>query len=189
MKQSIQYPLELSTERLLIRSPRNDDATRLNEAIVESFDVLKEWMPWADHLPSLSESKTNCADAVSKFKDGTDYRLHIFLKDSGLFLGGSGLHRFDWSIPKFEIGYWIRQSHSGKGYATEAVSEISRFALEDLGAKRVEIRTCSRNIKSCQVAERSGFSLEGILRNDSRHVDGSLRDTKVYSRIVDGKGV
>jgi RimJ/RimL family protein N-acetyltransferase len=33
------------------------------------------------------------------------------------------------------------------------------------------------------VAERAGFVLEGILRHELRHVDGTLRDTRVYARV------
>jgi len=177
------YPLELTTERLVIRSPAIAEASYLREAVAESIEALRPWMPWADHVPTLAEAEDNCSRAAQDFKDGKDFRLHLFLKESGVFLGGSGLHSVDWSVPKFEIGYWVRQSYSGLGYVTEAVAEITRFALEELGAKRVEIRTSTRNVKSWRVAERLGFTLEGIFRNDARHIDGSLRDTKVYAKI------
>ena len=183
MIDNIPYPLELVTERLIIRSPSQEDAEGLIDAIEESIDDLKVWMPWADHIPSLSEAQENCAMAVKNFKDGKDYRLHFFLKETGTFLGGSGLHRGDWSVPKFEIGYWIRRSFSGKGYVTEAVNEITRYAFEELQANRIEIMMSTMNEKSWHVAERSGYTLEGILRNHCRNIDGSLRDTKMYSKI------
>ena len=47
----------------------------------------------------------------------------------------------------------------------------------------VEIRMSARNMKSKAVPERLGFVLEGMLRNDARHVDGMLRDTCIYARI------
>jgi RimJ/RimL family protein N-acetyltransferase len=146
-------------------------------------------MPWADHIPTLAEAEENCARAAQDFKDGKDFRLHLFIRDSGVFIGGSGLHNAVWSVPKFEIGYWIRQPYSGLGYITEAVAEITRFAFEKLGAKRVEIRTSTRNTKSWCVPERLGFTLEGILRNDARHIDRSLRNTKVYSKIVEEESI
>jgi len=183
MTNTIQYPVELLTKRLSIRSPISTDGQHLREAIAESFEILHQWMPWADHIPTLAEAEENCARAAQDFKDGKDFRLHLFIRDSGVFIGGSGLHNAVWSVPKFEIGYWIRQSYSGWGYVTEAVAEITKFALEELGAKRVEIRASTRNPKSWRVPERLGFTLEGILCNDARHIDRSLRDTKVYSRI------
>ena len=179
----INYPFELVTKRLVIRSPVRDDAAQLMDAIGETIDRFKPWMPWADRVPTLEEAEENCRKAEESFMDGSDYRLHLFLKESSVFVGGSGLHRIDWLVPKVEIGYWIRASCSGKGYITEAVRKITRYALHEQKANRVEIRMSSRNEKSRRVPERLGFTFEGTLRNDARHLDGSLRDTCVYAKI------
>lgn len=181
MQDKIRYPFELVTERVSIRSPMAKDAEGLREAIGETIEDLQPWMPWANRILTLEEARENCSTAAQNFQEGKDHRLHFFQKDSDTFLGGSGLHRIDWSIPKVEIGYWIRKSCSGKGYVAEAVKEISRYALEDLKVNRVEIRMSSENEKSWRVAERLGFLLEGTLRNECRNVDGSLRDTRVYA--------
>jgi len=67
---------------------------------------------------------------------------------------------------------------------TEAVERISRFAFEELGANRVEIRCDPENVRSRAVAERLNFELEGILRNDTiSRIDNKLRDTCVYAKI------
>ena len=182
MAASIPFPFELETERLVIRSPAAADAQQLAEAIGETIDALRPWMPWAGHVPTLAEARDNCSRAEQEFKDGTDHRFHLFLRESGVFIGGSGLHRIDWSVPKCEIGYWVRQSHTGKGYVTEAIREITRFALDDLAANRVEMRMSSENAKSRRVPERLGFVLEGTLRNETRNINGTLRDTCVYAK-------
>ena len=183
MTEMIPFPFELETERLIIRSPSAADARELVEAVEETIDTLRPWMPWADHVPTFIEAQEACSHAEQAFKDGKDFRLHLFLNNPRVFIGGSGLHRIDWSVPKCKIGYWVRRSYSGKGYVTEAVKEITRFALEDLGAKRVEIQMSAKNSKSRRVPERLGFVLEGTLRNETRNVDGTLRDTCVYSKI------
>jgi RimJ/RimL family protein N-acetyltransferase len=131
----------------------------------------------------LSEAKANCLKAKIAFEENRDHRVHLFLKEPMTFIGSSGLHDIDWSVPKAEIGYWIRTPYGGRGYVTEAVREITRFALEDLGMNRVEIRMSSRNGKSRAVAERLGFTFEGTLRSDARHVDGTLRDTCIYALV------
>jgi RimJ/RimL family protein N-acetyltransferase len=89
----------------------------------------------------------------------------------------------DWSVPRFEIGYWVRRCFVGQGYITEAVRGVTRFAFETLGARRVEIRCDARNERSRRVAERSGFELEATLRNHAVAVDGELRDTLIYARL------
>ena len=111
--------------------------------------------------------------------------MYAIDKETGEFIGGTGLHRFDWSVPRFEIGYWVRTRYAHKGYITEVVNGLTRLAFETLLAERVEIRMDDRNAASWRVAERAHFQLEGILRNHTRDVQGALRDTRVYSMIRD----
>lgn len=179
----IDVPEEFESERLLIRAPRPGDGLELNAAIRESFDDLTQWMPWADHVPEVAETEANVCAAYESYKARTDLRLHLFLKITGVLIGSSGLHRIDWDVPKFEIGYWVRSSYAGQGYITEAVNAIAEFAFGQLGARRVSICMDSRNTRSRMVAERAGFEYEGTLRNDVREPDGRLRDTLVYSKI------
>lgn len=77
----------------------------------------------------------------------------------------------------------INTRFEGQGYVSEAVEGMTRFAFECLGARRLEIRTDARNERSWRVAERTGYKLAGILRNNSLDVDGKLVDTRVYSKI------
>lgn len=177
------HPFKLETRRLLLTSPSEVDATQVMEAVNESLEELQPWMPWADHAYTEEETIENCREAEAKFMDGSDHRLHVFLKDSLTYIGGTGLHRGDPSVPSVEIGYWVRTPLAGNGYVTEVVANLTRYALSALGVKRVEIRMSSDNERSRRIPERLGFHLDGILRQDSRHEDGSLRDTCVYSVI------
>ena len=99
-------------------------------------------------------------------------------------MGGSGLHRINWDVPRFEIGYWCRTGLTGHGYITESTARIAQFAFETLHARRVEIHVDDRNQKSWHVPERLGFTLEGILRNVARNTAGELRDTRIYAKTA-----
>lgn len=93
----------------------------------------------------------------------------MFLKGSKTYIGGGGLHRINWDVPKFEIGYWVRSSYGRQGFITEAVNGITHFAFNTLGARRVEIRCDSLNGRSAAVARRAGYELEAMLRHHDRH--------------------
>lgn len=179
----LDFPHEFETERLLMRWPLPGDGARVNEALVESRDELKLWMPWAVHLPSVEESEENVRRAHARFLLREDLRLHMFLKTSGRFLGSTGLHRIHWDVGRFEIGYWIRTSASGQGLVTEAVHGIVRWASDHLEARRIEIRCDARNIRSRKVAERCGFHLEAVLLQDEPDVDGLPSDTPIYVKL------
>jgi RimJ/RimL family protein N-acetyltransferase len=114
-----------------------------------------------------------------------DFTVHAFLRDTGRFVLGAGLHPLNWEVPKFEIGYWCRASMQGTGYVTEVVRELTTAAFHEMSANRVEIRCDSRNQRSRRVAERAGFRLEAELRWDDRANDGSLRDTLVYVLLAE----
>lgn len=179
----VEFPEEFETERLIIRAPLWGDGVALNEGIRESIEELRPWMPWAKNVPTIDESEENIRIARLKFLQRSDLRLQLVCKQTGRFVGGSGLHRIDWESKKFEIGYWIRTSQSGKGLMTEAVQGITNFAVCVLQANRIEIRCDSTNSRSARIAERLGFTLEGILRNEKCNVAGQLRDTMVFAKV------
>lgn len=186
MKQILrEFPEEFTTERLLIRKPIPGDGKAVHKAIQASLNELKPWMPWAHTNQTEEDVEANIRDSIAKFITREDLRLHLLDKVTGEFIGSSGLHRINWDIPKFEIGYWIDTRHTGKGYITEAAEAITSFALTELHAKRVEIRCDSTNTRSRAIPEKLGFTLEGILKNDSLSVGTKEpRDTCVFAKTI-----
>ena len=179
----LDFPDSFDTERLTIRAPRIGDGAELNAAVAESAVELKPWMPWADPVSTVEDTEANIRNAIAKWIERKDLRLNLYLKGTQTFVGGSGLHRIDWDVPRFEIGYWCRTRFVGQGYITEAVNAITAFAFDVLGARRVEIRCDSLNTRSRAVAERAGFPLEATLHNYSTSVTGEVRDELVFAKI------
>lgn len=177
------FPESFGTERLLIRGPMPGDGPELFAAVTESFEELRPWMPWVHKHKTVEDSEESARKGWVEFLERSDLRMHLFLKGTDTLVGSSGLHRIDWEVPRFEIGYWCRTRFTGRGYTTEAVRGISAFAFEELGAKRVEIKCDPHNRRSAKVAERAGFRLEGELRNAERATDGSPRNTLVFALI------
>lgn len=161
----LDIPESLETERLLIGVPRPGDGPALNEAVLETFEELRPWMPWARERPSVEQSEENSRRAYAKFITREDITLRLIHKQSGLILGSSGLHPRDWSLPRFEIGYWCRKRFWGQGYVTEAVGAILRFGFESLGARRIHVCCDLLNTRSIRVAERAGLRREAELPN------------------------
>lgn len=188
-KELIEIPEIIETERLLIKVIKPGDGKVINEAVLESWETLGKWMPWAQKSkPTLEESEVLCRQGYAKFLLREDILIGFWRKEDNRYLGGSGLHRINWQVPSFEIGYWIRDSEVGKGYVSETVKGISKMAFDKLSCKRLEIRCDSDNNRSRQVMINCGFEHEATLKNQATHPDGNVRDTLVYVRF-DTKGL
>ena len=183
----LDVPERLETERLVLRCPRPGDGPAVNVAVCESLEGLRPWMPWAKAAPSIDDSEAYCRRMHAKFLLREDLVLLIFERGSegaaGPVLGAVGLHRIDWSARCFEIGYWRRKGLGGLGIVSEAVRGLARMAWDRLDARRLEIRMDEDNVPSRNVAERAGFTFEGLLRLNALAPDGSARSTRVYARV------
>lgn len=185
----VDVPDRFQTDRLILRPPRTGDGPILHEALVESIVELRRFLwllPWIAEEQTRESAEIRCRRCEANFLGRSDLPYFAFERSTGRLVGGIGLHRTDWDLPKTEVGYWIRTSEGGKGYAAEGVQALVAWAFNGLGAQRVEIVTDDRNIASRRVAERCGFVLEGILRNVLRRPDGSLRHSCIYARLPNG---
>ena len=181
-------PELLETERMVLRSPLPGDGPAMNAAILETWESLHRWMPWARLRPSVENTEEIARRFRESFLARTDLPMFMFLQDRQTVVGSTGLHRMDWSVPRFEIGYWVRKRFVGQGYASEAVRALTHLAFTRMRAERVEIHCSHRNERSRKVAERCGFTFEGRLRNHGREASGELRDTLVYAVVKDDRG-
>jgi len=176
----LDLPMPINSKRLLLKPPEKGDSKVVNEAVLETFDKLHPIMPWAKERPSIEDTEEFVRSAVANWilkKDEEPYLpLFIFDKNNGKFLG-------NWEIPCLEIGYWIRESVAGNGIMTEAVAAITRYAIDIIGVKRVEIRCDVKNIKSKKIPERLGFHLEATLKwNRINPVTKEISDTHIFVR-------
>ena len=174
---------ELRGERVLVRPYREKDAEALFEAMNESRDHLRPWLPFADEHQSVEESRNWIIHQMAQWLLRDDLMLSIWELSTGRYLGGTGLHPLDWKIGYFEIGYWLRAAAEGYGYVTEAVQLLTNYALNSLQANRLEIRCDELNVRSAAVPKRLGYLLEGRLRNHLATTDGRLRTTLIFSLI------
>ena len=155
------FPVPLRTERLTLHRSDPAAAETVNAAIRDSFLELSQWLPWADHVPSVEETRDHLSNALAAFHAGDDCGLLIWNRKSDEFLGAIGLHPRLADPTRREIGYWIRTSVAGRGYATEAVRAVARAALDHLVLSGLEIHVHARNVPSQRVALSAGFVQTG----------------------------
>ena len=184
-RELIHVPVEIETERLVLHAPRAGCGQALSEAISASLPELQPWLPWVRQGVSPLDAEAEAIRAQARFITREDLRYHVILKETNTLIGGTGLHRIDWTVPKFEIGYWIDSRHTGNGYAVESARALTEFAFGQLKARRVEIRCDSLNGRSTAIPPKLGYELEATLRNFQRAFDDptQIRDTLLFVKL------
>lgn len=181
------FPMPITSKRLLIRPPIPGEASIVNDAIQESFKEIHATIPWAQEIPTVEQTeefiRRAAANWILKKNEEPYLPLFIFDRNQTEFLGCTGYHHYEWEIPNLQIGYWLRTSRVGQGIMTEAVNAILQYAFNELKIKRAAITCGANNIRSKNVCERLGFSLEGILKADRIDpITGEISDTLLYAK-------
>jgi RimJ/RimL family protein N-acetyltransferase len=125
------------------------------------------------------------ADGVHRRqRDGTGVDLAMLDRAAGLIVGSISLFHADPEVRSAEIGYGVRSGERGKGYASEALVAVARWALTAGGIQRAWLTASTANAASVRVAEKAGFRREGTLRRAGLENDG-LHDLAVFSLLDD----
>jgi RimJ/RimL family protein N-acetyltransferase len=113
--------------------------------------------------------------------EGLDLAL-VEPRDQDVVLGCVSLYEVRPDQGCAAVGYWLAPRARGRGLATHAVRLLARWAFTELGLARLELTCGPDNEASQHVAERCGFSREGLLRS---HVPfkGARRDSVIYSLL------
>lgn len=82
-----------------------------------------------------------------------------------------------------EVGFLVAPAARGRGYAAAALRALAGWGYAALGLQRVEWRAHVGNTASRRVAEKAGFTVEGIARAGLAH-HGQRRDVWVAARLA-----
>lgn len=103
-------------------------------------------------------------------------------EDVGMLFGGASLNGVNEKDSRASLGYWLAPAARGRGVASRSVRLIARWAFETLNLARLEISCGPDNHGSQRVAQRCGFTREGVLRSHLAF-KGKRRDTVVFSLL------
>ncbi|MFI8391796.1 GNAT family N-acetyltransferase [Streptomyces sp. NPDC085540] len=153
-------PTTLSTDRLVLRPFVPADEAEVYAAAQDPD--IQRWTlvpsPYKEEHARAWVTET----APNGWRDGTAFPFAVRLGAEGPLVASVGLHVH--SAESYEVGYWAVREHRGRGYMTEAVRAVARWAFTELGIGRLEWRAEVGNAGSRAVAEKAGFQIEGLLR-------------------------
>lgn len=98
-------------------------------------------------------------------ESGEELSLAIVSASTGELLGSISVRVASQESLRGELGYLVFAPARRRGVAARAVRLLARYAFESLGLRRVEILTATGNAPSQRVAEKAGFTREGVLRS------------------------
>jgi RimJ/RimL family protein N-acetyltransferase len=158
--------LTLRTERLILRPWAEADVDAITEACQDPLIALNTVIP----------SPYSRADAEGFVRElapreraaGTGAVFGVFVAATGEPAASVGLHNVRHLGTAYGadagIGYWAAPGTRGRGYTTEAVREVCRWAFEELGLAVIRWDAIVGNEASWRVAEKVGFTREGTRR-------------------------
>lgn len=159
--------MKLETPRLVLRTLTSQDVPRLLEFDTRNREWLASWEPARDEAYFTAERVLSSirADARS-VRRGTGCRWHLFLRGQpGTLVGSVALSNIVTGVfLSAHLGYRLDGGATGRGYMTEALREVIRFAFEDRRLHRLEANVMPRNGPSRKLLSTLGFEEEGLAR-------------------------
>lgn len=173
---------ELPAARVVLRPLQVDWAEPMFEAVHESRVELRQYMPWETDKPEAI--RTFLEGAVREREAGSGLSLCIYEVETDDISGVISLKDLDPFTPLCEVGYWIRSTKAGRGYATEALSTLIDYARDLLKLVRLDARVVTTNIASQRVLGKCGFEEEGF-KPKGQLCHGDWQDVKLYGKLLD----
>jgi RimJ/RimL family protein N-acetyltransferase/predicted enzyme related to lactoylglutathione lyase len=177
-------PWPMTTARLSIRPATEDDVEP-----TWGFRRLPDVAEWITTAPS------NLEDYTEHFLEEERLAKTLVYELDGVVIGDLMLAVEDaWSQREVaeqaeqvqaELGWVLHPEHGGRGYATEAVTELLRICFEELGLRRVVATCFVDNGASWRLMERLGMRRELHAVRESLHRSRGWLDGYTYALLAD----
>jgi ribosomal-protein-serine acetyltransferase len=148
---------EIEHGQVVLRRYRLDDLDAIVQAVTDSADHLRPWLPWAENY-GREPAAEFLASSIQDWEDGAAYNYAI--TTGGVLVGGIGLMARI-GPGGLEIGYWVHQAYTRRGLATAAAAALVEQAFRLPGIERVEIAHDELNVASAGVPRKLGFTEVG----------------------------
>ncbi len=173
-------PLQLG-DGATLRPLQPGDAAAVLEVIERNRDHLDKWLRWSARV----RNRDDVAAMIARFgaRQAAGEGFHWGLWQDGVLAGGVICHYINRSDLNAELGYWLGADHTGRGLATRATACAVEHLLRQEQLHRVEMICGVANVRSRAVAERLGFTNEGV-RRESYWITDRFADHVVYGLLA-----
>jgi ribosomal-protein-alanine N-acetyltransferase len=169
-------------QQVYVRFPEDSDAAELTAMYTRNREFFEQ------HSPDVSEefyTQEYQRDRIAKHREdrATDGRYDFLVchKADKRIIGAIGLSFVvRGPLQSCMIGYSLDKDYNGKGYMTEAVKQVVRYAFDELKFHRITGEASPGNPGSIRVLENAGFHKEGIAQRNVK-IKGVWEDHQILA--------
>ncbi|WP_327590028.1 GNAT family N-acetyltransferase [Nonomuraea sp. NBC_00507] len=159
--------VSIVTARLTLRPFGPQDAARIRSIVESGVRFLPPGAP--SHVSGVAPWLAHGVHELRKSGQG----VHLAMTDvDGVVVGAISLFKTSWSAGTTEVGYGVHPLYRGRGLATEAVRGLVEWVFEATELRRIDLTANLDNAASLRVAQKAGFTWEGVLRSAVIDDDG-----------------
>lgn len=173
MKKERNREIQGNKIKLKVLTPADDE--QILSYYIKNKEFLAEFEPSRDNkFYTVEMQKKILSDNYIQFLNGTAANFAIIKEE--VIIGKIQLSNIIEGIFKNAfVGYSLDKIHQNKGYMTEALGLILKYAFDELDLHRIEASTLSDNYKSQAVLKACGFKKVGV-NEKYLYIDGKWRD-------------
>lgn len=167
----------LETPRLILRDIRMEDIQEYYERLFSDGDVCRYLL--FDPHQDIGESYEQIQGILQQYEEGKFYRWGITEKGDDSLIGIIGLVRIEEETSQCSFAYLLGCDYWNRGYGTEVLKEVIRFAFEELELKRIVADHMAENPASGAVMRKAGMTHIGTEKGKYEK-QCVLHDAQVY---------
>ncbi len=170
-------------ERVYLKLLTEKDSSALFSLVQNSRHFLKTWLPWVENMNSAAEAANYIEPYIFQREMDNGALWGIYRRETGALLGTVCLQWLSSEHFSGALGYWLGESHTGQGFAAEALFLVCEFLFNSLKINRLELSIACENKASLALAARLGFVREGLKRDFERR-DGRFWDHYSFALLA-----
>lgn len=156
------------------------------DALYQAGRFPEIWSWWPVRIRTHEEMEHLVKTFLHAQQEGQAYPFTLVDRESRQVIGSTRLHNISHANRSLEIGKtWLTPAAWGTHANTECKYLLLRFCFETLETLRVQLKTDVRNVRSQRAIERLGAVKEGVLRHHWVMPDGHIRDSVLYSILLE----
>ena len=173
---------KLVGKRVMLREYRQEDLPEIrkwvNEPESTQFLSTTFWPP---------QTIVDTQEFLDRMLAGSHKGCYFVIahREDESYIGQLDLFRLDWKLRCGELGIIIgAETDRGRGYGSEALELMLRYAFLTLGLERVELTVDMGNARAKQCYGKAGFVLEGVKRH-AYYREGEFCNVGIMSMLRD----